>query len=982
MHNSRAFRGAIAAAAIVAGLGAPLSFVHADDAIAQPVAIAERSAQEDVIYTYSDNYPNFARQLETAIGKHANVIRMTTDVTESGTITFPASITRLEGYGRFPSQPKMVNFGYANETNVVFASGSNITVDHINFYRSPRRTDWVGANVRVEKGATVRFSNVNFSNTPVINGTAIFENCTFETGKIENNGSATYTGNTTEPTNTGIPAADVYAPLALSVQETQLTTLVKGSAASQTVAYTLEGTKASSATVTASISDTASGLTASVVQGQLSLGGTALKAGSYTITLTAHVTKDDGQEDSTSKVFTISVVEPIKAILEGELQAYVSVTGKSGSPTASHSPAMRSASAQPFMMRASASGGSSGNLSANTATNKLTLKVAEGETPAVGILDFQRSNPNARVSFEISPAGSGMNASLIYDKVYVNGQPDTPGTYQVTAVVSDGVRSARSNPIPLRIYSGKESLAERFAQLDSAHKDWDMEPYSIPTTGNAVVPTHLANIYGSHESGVYGQIGSGERAYASETLTIPAGANVTLHNMKINSSVRVIVEKGAKLKLVDSVVFGPLDVHGTLSGEDATTTNTVTFHDGSTMENLELDSSAHYLTDGNADAPTPKSPVVIQGEVSVQGANLIQAEEGAASLAGQDGMHLERDAKLKLAEGSSLLVQGGLVNPVYATQGGNGVVMAEGSSITGKGALDARGGNAAQNTAGRGIDGTGTIDVATLTARGGDASNAGTVTVTGRLGTGGDAVSSNVVVRADELNIVAGTGANPGSSSVNTADGNTPGTSNGNESGTQPLASYTVSFYVDDKPYGAVQTIKEGGFAQKPTDPQKPGYVFKHWVIAPTDRAADDMPVVFNFATMPVSRNLRLNAVFEVAPATGSAEHTNQPEGSGTPSNGGQPTANNTSAGTPSNTETETESTDKPHIDSNHPNTLNSGSGSTADKQKHLNKPSKPRKMLPKTNDMNVFASAFAGLGGLTATIAGAFAAATQRRRF
>ena len=43
-------------------------------------------------------------------------------------------------------------------------------------------------------GARVKFSNCAFSKTPVVNGEAIFENCTFATGKIENNGTATYTG--------------------------------------------------------------------------------------------------------------------------------------------------------------------------------------------------------------------------------------------------------------------------------------------------------------------------------------------------------------------------------------------------------------------------------------------------------------------------------------------------------------------------------------------------------------------------------------------------------------------------------------------------------------------------------------------------------------------------------------------------------------------------------------------------------------------
>ena len=148
-----------------------------------------------------------------------------------------------------------------------------------------------------------------------------------------------------------------------------------------------------------------------------------------------------------------------------------------------------------------------------------------------------------------------MHAQLIYDTIYVNGTPAAAGTYQVTATVTDGARSATSNSVDLRIYENNKNLSERLADLPAGTESWDMEPYEIANTGNAVIPTTLKHIWGSHESGVYGQIGSGKKDYASETLTIPAGADVTISNMKINSSVKVIVEKGAKLTLDDSVAF-------------------------------------------------------------------------------------------------------------------------------------------------------------------------------------------------------------------------------------------------------------------------------------------------------------------------------------------------------------------------------------------------------------------------------------------
>lgn len=811
MRASLSFRGAVAAAAIVAGLGLPLAHPALADEASTAAAPIERTAAENTVYFMRDTYPNFSDQIATAVSQGANEFRLGTDVTSGGTVTIPSSFTLLRGWESsfFSGEgPKTHQIGYANDLKVVFPAGSNITVDHIDFFRSTRRSDWVGSTVTVEQGATVTFSNVNFSNTPVINGTAIFENCTFATGKIENNGSATYTGTTVEPENIGTPSESAYAPLALSAVQRSFTSLVQGSAASEAIDVEVKGTKAAEATLSATV-DAASGLTASVANGKLALAGTAETPGTYTVTLTARATKTDGTEDTASMTFPVTVVKPISAALTGELQAFVSTTGKTGTPTAA-------SSAQPFAARASASSGGGGGLN-NTPTNKLGLTVTEGDGEAVSILEFQRQDPNAQVSFSVTPAGSGMSASLLYDSVLVGGAPDTPGTYYVSATVTDGVRSATTNAVPFRIYSGLETLAERFSQLDTETADWDMEPYEIPNTGNATVPTHLKNIYGSHESGVYGQIGSGAKAYDSETLTIPAGADVTIHNMKINSSVRVVVAKGAKLTLVDSVAFGPVDVYGTISGKDATTTNTVTLHDGATMEDLDLNSHAHYLTDGSVDAPTPTSPVAVEGAVTVRGTNIVAGDVGAASLAGQNAIEMKPGSALTLAEGSSLAATGGKVDYVYPSNGGHGIVMGEGSKISGPGTLVAQGGESYQGKAGNGISGSGVVDVNELTATGGDSAPEGFPTTSGRHGTGGDAVSSTVLVRAKVLNATGGAGENPGSNAVTPytpkaedQNGSGNGSGNGSSQGSDASAGQGAG-----NASQAVQQAKKGKAAPK-----------------------------------------------------------------------------------------------------------------------------------------------------------------------
>ena len=108
-----------------------------------------------------------------------------------------------------------------------------------------------------------------------------------------------------------------------------------------------------------------------------------------------------------------------------------------------------------------------------------------------------------------------------------------------------------------------------------------MEPWAIKNFGSNVenetesvrVPKDLEVWYGSHESGTYGYLGYDlawkevEKGNIPQTLYIPNGCNLTLMNMKILSSVRIVVENGGKLTLRDSTVQGIIDVQsgGTFS---------------------------------------------------------------------------------------------------------------------------------------------------------------------------------------------------------------------------------------------------------------------------------------------------------------------------------------------------------------------------------------------------------------------------------
>ena len=55
----------------------------------------------------------------------------------------------------------------------------------------------------------------------------------------------------------------------------------------------------------------------------------------------------------------------------------------------------------------------------------------------------------------------------------------------------------------------------------------------------------------SHTSGTYGELGYAVDGSPVQTLIVPDGCNLTLVNMKVFSSVNIVVENGGKLVLRD-----------------------------------------------------------------------------------------------------------------------------------------------------------------------------------------------------------------------------------------------------------------------------------------------------------------------------------------------------------------------------------------------------------------------------------------------
>ena len=315
------------AAALAAGMAIATpatAFATGED---QDVSVASENASDSYYYIGDSSY-GLSTYLSEAVAQGSTKIHVGTSFTDKGTVTIPSSIVELSGYseGWFSSGPKTVDFGYSYKMTVVFPSGSDIAVDRINFYKR-NSSDAEGAYVEVQKGAVVHFSNCSFSNTPVVNGAAVFENCTFATGQIENNGSVTFTGSTKEPENIGKPA-ESYQNLAFSFASGKaFSSAVEGNEVNQTLPFELKGTKAGDAKVSAKVlgqdGTEVDGLSASVSDGEIALRGVAPAAGAYSVAVSASAAKEDGSADSASETLSFVVQEQIQVRLSGDLQCFV-----------------------------------------------------------------------------------------------------------------------------------------------------------------------------------------------------------------------------------------------------------------------------------------------------------------------------------------------------------------------------------------------------------------------------------------------------------------------------------------------------------------------------------------------------------------------------------------------------------------------------------------------------------------------------------
>lgn len=355
----------------------------------------------------------------------------------------------------------------------------------------------------------------------------------------------------------------------------------------------------------------------------------------------------------------------------------------------------------------------------------------------------------------------------------LSGTPKDPGKYLVSVTITDMQgRTATSNTLPFNVYSGEEKLADQLVkdnlkQYAHGKYAWDiMEPWAVSNFGSNIagedesvrVPADLEAWFGSHVSGTYGYLGYDlawkevEKGNIPQTLYIPDGCDLTITNMEILSSVRIVVEKGGKLTLDDSVVQGIIEVKdgGTFSMNysaydeefkvGASICGQLRLEDGATLENAAIYSHANYLANGNLTDRTTSEPVVTAtGNVTIKGKVFIEGDDAGSDI-GQTALRVS-NGTLHLEDGAELVAYGGSGKTLLYSDGGAAIDL-DNATIDGNGKITAIGGDVLWGNGGNAVTGNGTIAAESAflqgatanTSKNAKAGNAtvGTIKVTGK----------------------------------------------------------------------------------------------------------------------------------------------------------------------------------------------------------------------------------------------------------
>lgn len=387
-----------------------------------------------------------------------------------------------------------------------------------------------------------------------------------------------------------------------------------------------------------------------------------------------------------------------------------------------------------------------GGVNSNKNSNvRLQIAYTDKEIPSDS--DFKDAKDVAndlQLEAKIISGDSGMQAkySKMDNSVKLSGIPSKKGTYKVFVQSKDG--KLKSNELDFEVFDSNEvTLEERLVESEfralknpETKKEWDMKPWVIKKFGKdkeeVTVPKNLKLWFGSRESGKYSELGYPIDENKPTTQTLVVTGELYLINMKILSSVNIVVKDGGKLNLSDSSLYGKITVEngGTLEvnyddyhksfASGSSINGQIILKDGATLQNSVIYSNANYLTDGK-NAKHIQNPVVsVQGNATIKGNVFIRGDEaptgeqykgqGAMEIAKGKTLTIEKDAKLGLFAGGR-----------YALTSNGGDALKLEGTVTGKGTLIAVGGNGRfSGKGGNGVSGNGTISVDNAYLRGGN----------------------------------------------------------------------------------------------------------------------------------------------------------------------------------------------------------------------------------------------------------------------
>ena len=372
-------------------------------------------------------------------------------------------------------------------------------------------------------------------------------------------------------------------------------------------------------------------------------------------------------------------------------------------------------------------------------------------------------------------ADSGMTASYnVHDSaITLAGVPKKVGKYPVKVNVKDAAgRTATSNILYFEVFGTDEKLAD-YLKIENSRKMhdgkyiWDMNPWLIKhfthdSSQTVTLPKDIKAWYGSNTSGVYGKLGEAveQGTKTKHTLIIPSGADLTMVNMIVNSSVRIVVKDGAKLNLKDTSIYGEIVVE---NGGNSKFTNgamingQLILEDGATITNSKVYSNANFLTDGTKAKKIDTPVVVAKGNVNIVGEVYIRGDESATGeyngkkVGGQPALKVE-NGKLNITSGSTLGVYGG-GRMATTSIGGNALELSNGE-VGGEGKLVAIGGASTWGTAGNAVSGNGKISVANAVLNGGNSYGKGSTP--GKAYTDGIEISNDTVGKANDGKLLNG----------------------------------------------------------------------------------------------------------------------------------------------------------------------------------------------------------------------------------